>query len=137
MNADRGPLGTDEWIWKFKWRVTATFLDFMRKWDSRTSDFTSAWAGDEERIRRGIEEGRRKDKGWRNNGRKWESWSFEDLAMNWLISATINRTVAGHCRCQLFSKISIRTTLITGRQEIISNSVLLVVPITGSITVRR
>jgi len=62
-NTDRGPLGTAEWIWKLKGReLLLRCLDFMRKWDSSTTDFASVRAGEEERIRRGIEEGRRKDK---------------------------------------------------------------------------
>jgi len=62
-NLDRGPLGTAEWVWKLKGReLLLRCLDFMRKWDSSTTDFASARAGEEERIKRGIEEGRRKDK---------------------------------------------------------------------------
>ena len=34
----------------------------MRKWDSSTLDFASARAEEEERIRRGIKKGRKKDK---------------------------------------------------------------------------
>jgi len=61
-NTDRGPLGTAEWVWKLKGRgLLLRCLDFMRKWDSSTSKFASARAGEEERIRRGIEEGRKKD----------------------------------------------------------------------------
>ena len=62
-NTDRGPLGTAEWIWKLKGQeLLLHCLDFMHKWGSSTSDFASAQAGEEEPIRCGIEEGRRKDK---------------------------------------------------------------------------
>ena len=69
-NTDRGPLGTAEWIWKLKGReLLLRCLDFMRKWDSSTTDFAYVRAGEEERIRRGIEEGRRIRR-WRNYGRR-------------------------------------------------------------------
>jgi len=62
-NMDRGPLGTAEWVWQLKGReLLLRPLDFMRMWDLSTTDFASAWAGEEVLIRRGIEEGRRKDK---------------------------------------------------------------------------
>jgi hypothetical protein len=70
----RGPLGTAEWVWKLKGRkLLLRCLDFMRKWEASTTDFASTRAGEEERIRRGIEEGRRKDKEkeeWREKVRR-------------------------------------------------------------------
>jgi hypothetical protein len=62
-NTDRGALATAEGVWKLKGReLLLRCLDFMRKWDASTTDFASARAGEQERIRRGIEEGRGKDK---------------------------------------------------------------------------
>ena len=57
----RGPLGTAEWVWKLKGReLLLRCLDFVRKWDSSVLNCAPSRMADEERIRRRVEEERKK-----------------------------------------------------------------------------
>jgi len=70
-NSDRGPLGTAKWVWKLKGsELLLRCLDFTRKLDSSTTDFASARAGEEERIKLALKKEEGRIRRWRSYGRR-------------------------------------------------------------------